>query len=51
MTANELAVLVPHELVAVTVIFPFWPEVPAVTVIVFVPAPPVIVHPVGTVQV
>lgn len=49
-TANVLALLVPQLLVAVTVILPFWPAVPAVTVIELVPAPPVIVHPAGTVQ-
>ena len=49
-TANVCAVLVPQEFVAVTVIFPFCPALPAVTMIEFVPAPPVIVHPVGTVQ-
>ena len=44
------AVLVPQELVAVTVTFPFCPALPDVTVIEVVPAPPVTVHPVGTVQ-
>ena len=49
-TGNVCAVLVPQELVAVSVIFPFCPAVPAVTVIEFVPDPAVIDHPVGTVQ-
>jgi hypothetical protein len=42
--------LVPHELVALTVIFP--PTAPAEveTVIEFVPAPAVIFHPAGRVQ-
>jgi hypothetical protein len=51
VTAKLLAALVPHELLAVTVIFPFWPALPAVTVIEVVPAPDVIVHPAGTVHV
>jgi hypothetical protein len=42
---------VPHEFPAVTVMFPFCPADPAVTVIDVVPAPEVIVHPVGTVHV
>lgn len=50
VTAKVLTALVPHELEAFTVIFPFCPKVPVVTVIEFVPAPEVIVHPVGTDQ-
>ena len=49
-TGKLCAVLVPQELVAVTVIFPFCPAAPDVTVIEFVPDPAVIDHPVGTVQ-
>jgi hypothetical protein len=41
---------VPHALLAVTDIAPFCPAAPEVTVMEFVPAPAVIVHPVGTVQ-
>ena len=51
VTANVLDALVPQELVAVTVMFPFCPELPVVTVIELVVLPPEIVHPVGTVQV
>ena len=51
VTATLLAALVPQELVAVTVIFPFCPATPEVTVILFVVAPAVIVQPVGTVQI
>ena len=51
VTPRELAELVPQLFVAVTLILPFWPVLPDVTVIEFVPTPPVIVHPVGTVQV
>ena len=50
-TAKFEARLVPQELVAVTEMFPFCPAAPEVTVIEFVPAPLVTVHPVGTVQV
>ena len=50
VTAKLLAELVPQELVAVTVIFPFWPALPDVTVIELVVVPAVIVQPVGTVQ-
>ena len=50
-TGKVLAVLVPQELLAVTVMLPFWPALPEVTMIEFVPAPAVTVHPVGTVQV
>ena len=51
VTAKVCALLVPHELVAVTVMFPATalPEVATVTELV-VP-PEVILHPVGTVQV
>ena len=48
VTANVLAVLVPQVFPAVTVTFPFCPAAPVVTVILVVPCPPVIVHPVGT---
>ena len=48
VTASVLAALVPHELPAVTVISPFCPAEPVVTVIDVVPVPPVIVHPAGT---
>ena len=51
VTARVLAGLAPQLLPAVTLILPFCPEVPVVTVIEVVPAPAVIVHPVGTVQV
>ena len=51
VTAKLLAELVPHEFVAVTVIFPFWPAVPDVTVIELVVPTDVIVHPTGTVHV
>ena len=50
VTGKLFAMLVPHELVAVTETFPFWPDAPEVTVMEFVPAPAVIVQPVGTVQ-
>ena len=50
-TANELAALVPQLFPAVTVIFPFCPNAPDVTVIEFVPAPLLIVQPVGTAHV
>ena len=46
-----LAALVPQLFAAVTLILPFCPVVPVVTVIEVVPAPPVIVQPVGTVHV
>ena len=49
-TARELAVLVPQLLPAVTLIFPSCPIVPVVIVMVVVPVPAVIVHPVGTVH-
>ena len=42
--------LVPHEFVALTVIFPLIAEPVAETVIEFVPAPDVIDHPVGNNQ-
>ena len=50
-TARLLAALVPHELVAVTVIFPFCPALPVLTVIELDVPPEVTVHPVGTVHV
>jgi hypothetical protein len=51
VTAKLTGKLVPQLLPAVTVIFPFCPEDPVVTVIEVVPAPPVMDHPVGTVHV
>ena len=51
VTAFEAAAVVPHAFPAVTVIFPFCPADPAVTVIELVPAPAVIVQPDGTVHV
>jgi hypothetical protein len=51
VTAKLLAALVPQELPAVTVILPFWPALPEVTVIELVPVPPITVHPVGTTHV
>ena len=50
VTAKLLADEVPQLLVAVTVIFPFCAAAPVVTVMLFVVPPPVIDHPVGTVQ-
>ena len=50
VTPKVLDELVPQEFCAVTLMLPFWPPAPAVTVIEVVPAPAVIVHPVGTVQ-
>jgi hypothetical protein len=41
----------PQLLLATTVIFPFCPGVPAVTVMEVLPCPELIVHPVGTVHV
>jgi hypothetical protein len=51
VTARLFAALVPQLLPAVTVIFPFWPAVPVLTVTDVVPCPDVIAHPAGTVQV
>ena len=51
VTAILLAALVPQLLPAVTVMFPFCPAVPVVTVMEVVPAPAVIVQPVGTLHV
>jgi hypothetical protein len=51
VTAIVVAGLVPQELPAVTVILPFCPAAPVVTVIEMVPCPAVIVQPVGTVHV
>ena len=51
VTARLLPALVPQPLPAVTVIFPFCPVVPAVTVKILVPEPAVIDQPVGIVQV
>ena len=50
VTARAFAALVPHELPAVTLMFPFCPAPPEVTVMELVVDPAVIVHPVGTVQ-
>ena len=49
-TAKVLAELVPQLLEAVTLIFPFCPALPDVTVIEVVPCPLVIDHPAGTVH-
>ena len=43
--------LVPHALLAATLILPFCPVVPVFTVIEVVPIPAVTDHPVGTVHV
>jgi hypothetical protein len=51
VTANVAAVDVPHVFPAVTVMFPFCPVAAVETVMLFVPAPEVIVQPVGTVHV
>ena len=48
ITASVAAADVPQLLPAVTVMLPFCPAVPVVTVIDVVPDPAVIVHPVGT---
>jgi hypothetical protein len=48
--SGELAVPVPQALIAATVMLPATAPAPAVTVIVFVVAPPVIVQPVGSVH-
>jgi hypothetical protein len=48
VTAKLAGELIPQPLPAVTVIFPFCPAAPVVTVIEVVPAPPVTDHPVGT---
>jgi hypothetical protein len=48
VTASAFGVLVPQLFAAVTLIFPFCPEEPVVTVIDVVPCPPVIDHPAGT---
>ena len=45
-----LAALVPHVFPAVTLMLPFSPGDPVVTVIEIVPCPEVITHPDGTVQ-
>jgi hypothetical protein len=50
VTAKEDAELVPQVLDAWTVMIPFWPILPDVTVIDVVPDPEVIIHPVGTVH-
>jgi hypothetical protein len=51
VTASVEAALVEQLFVAVTLIFPFWPAFPEVTVMETVPCPPVMLHPGGTVQV
>ena len=51
VTAKLLAELVPQLFPAVTVMFPFCPAVPVVTVMEVVPAPAVIDQPAGTVHV
>ncbi|MNG06053.1 hypothetical protein D3C84_892740 [compost metagenome] len=51
VTANVCGEPIPQPFVAATVIFPFWPRLPVVTVIELVPSPAVIDQPVGTVQV
>jgi hypothetical protein len=51
VTASVLAALVPQLLPAVTVILPFCPAAPVVTVAEMVPCPAVIVHPAGTAHV
>jgi hypothetical protein len=50
VTAIVEAALVPHALDAVTLIFPFCPADPVVTVIELVVPPAVIAHPVGKVH-
>ena len=50
VTAIVFATLVPQPFVQETLIFPFCPTAPVVTVIAFVPAPEVITQPVGNVQ-
>ena len=50
VTARVRGELVPQLFPAVTLILPFCPVEPDVTVIEIVPAPDVITHPVGTVQ-
>lgn len=50
VTPRFLTVLVPQLLPAVILIFPFCPVEPVVTVIEVVPCPPVIIQPVGAVQ-
>jgi hypothetical protein len=49
-TERVLAPLVPQLFPAVTDIVPFCPVLPAVTVMLFVPLPLVIDHPVGILQ-
>ena len=51
VTDRVVAALMPHELEAVTLMLPFSPVAPDVTVMAFVPWPDVIVQPVGTVHV
>ena len=49
VTANLLALLVPHELIAIKVILPLTAAALEENVIEFVVAPPVAVHPLGMV--
>lgn len=49
-TASICALLVPQLFPAVTLMSPFWPVEPVVTVNEVVPCPPVMDQPVGTVQ-
>ena len=51
VTARVDAALVPHTFPAVTVILPFCPTAPVVTVAAIVPCPEVMLHPAGTVHV
>ena len=50
-TARVRTALVPHEFAALTLILPFCPLLPELTVIEVVPCPLVILQPGGTVQV
>ena len=49
-TASVDGLLIPHPLPAVTVMLPFCPEVPEITLIDVVPCPELMLHPAGTVQ-
>ena len=50
VTAIKFGTLMPQELTAATVMFPFCPAPPVLTVIELDVPPAVMVHPVGTVQ-